>query len=179
MAQNLPFRSQGPVSVRECDRAVRVMQGRFVAWRRGSAARLRGRFCQSAISSSRRSVLFEIVSRLISVEATSIKWASTSPVVTPLAVSDWPTSRLCCFVRWCCHRNIMVCLYLPFWPSHSAQRFRRDQFHPLSDDPHEMGASDRHFGDAIHVLLPARYGTGGRDQNAGYGRCQGFAAGTF
>ncbi len=48
--------------------------------------RSKGRFCQSAISSSTRSVIFEIVSREMFVEYTSARWASTSPVVNPFAV---------------------------------------------------------------------------------------------
>jgi hypothetical protein len=52
------------------------------------------------MSPSTRSVIFEIVSREISVEYTSARWASTSPVVRPLAVSEitiesTPSSR-----RW-------------------------------------------------------------------------------
>lgn len=59
-----------------------------------------GRFCQSAISSRTRSVIFELVSRLISVEYTSIRCASTSPVVRPSAVSEMTIESTPSRRRW-------------------------------------------------------------------------------
>jgi hypothetical protein len=45
-------------------------------------------------------VIFEIVSREISVEYTSIRWASTSPVVKPFAVSEMTIGSTPSRRRW-------------------------------------------------------------------------------